>query len=66
VISEKGAVDDIEVARREWAKPDGWSNGIRALKMEPDDAASQADFSGQLEMLQEAKTKSRTSGLTRP
>jgi len=55
VISEKGAVDDIEIARREWAKPDGWVETNPGLKMEPDDAASQADFKGQLEMLQEAK-----------
>ncbi len=55
VISEKGAVDDIEIARREWAKPDGWVETNPGLKMEPDDAASKADFSGQLEMLQEAK-----------
>jgi hypothetical protein len=55
VISEKGAVDDIETARREWAKPDGWVETTPGLKMEPDDAASKADFQGQLEMLQEAK-----------
>jgi hypothetical protein len=55
VISEKGAVDDIETARREWAKPDGWVETNPGLKMEPDDAASKADFQGQLEMLQEAK-----------
>lgn len=55
VISEKGAVDDIEIARREWAKPDGWVETNPGLKMEPDDAASKADFQGQLEMLQEAK-----------
>lgn len=55
VISEKGAVDDIEIARKEWAKPDGWVETNPGLKMEPDDAASKADFRGQLEMLQEAK-----------
>jgi hypothetical protein len=53
VISEKGAVDDIEIARREWAKPDGWVETNPGLKMEPDDAASKADFQGQLEMLQD-------------
>jgi hypothetical protein len=62
VISEKGAVDDIEVARREWAKPDGWVETNPGLKMEPDDAASKADFSGQLEMLQEAKTEIENFG----
>jgi len=55
VISEKGAVDDIEVARREWAKPDGWVEVNPGLKMEPDDVASQADFKAQLEMMEAAK-----------
>jgi hypothetical protein len=62
VISEKGAVDDIETARKEWAKPDGWIETNPGLKMEPDDAASKADFSGQLEMLQEAKTEIENFG----
>jgi len=62
VISEKGAVDDVETARKEWAKPDGWIETNPGLKMEPDDAASKADFSGQLEMLQEAKTEIENFG----
>ena len=55
VISEKGAVDDIEIARREWAKPDGWVEINPGLKMEPDDNRSMADFKGQLEMMEAAK-----------
>jgi hypothetical protein len=55
VISEKGAVDDIEVARREWAKADGWIETNPGLKMEPDDNKAMTDFKGQLEMLQESK-----------
>jgi hypothetical protein len=62
VISEKGAVDDIEVARREWAKPDGWVETNPGLKMEPDDAAKYNDFKGQLEMLQEAKNEIENFG----
>lgn len=62
VISEKGAVDDIEVARREWAKPDGWVETNPGLKMEPDDAARLNDFKGQLEMLQEAKNEIENFG----
>jgi hypothetical protein len=62
VVSEKGAVDDVETARREWAKPDGWIETNPGLKMETDDAASKADFSGQLEMLQEAKTEIENFG----
>jgi hypothetical protein len=61
VISEKGAVDDIEVARREWAKSDGWIETNPGLKMEPDQSAL-ADFKGQLEMLQEAKNEIENFG----
>ncbi len=62
VISEKGAVDDIEIARREWAKADGWVETNPGLKMEPDDNKAMADFKGQLEMLQEAKTEIENFG----
>jgi hypothetical protein len=61
VVSEKGAVDDIEVARREWAKPDGWVETNPGLKMEPDQTAI-SDFKGQLEMLQEAKNEIENFG----
>lgn len=61
VVSEKGAVDDIEIARREWAKPDGWVETNPGLKMEPDQSAI-ADFKGQLEMLQEAKNEIENFG----
>ena len=61
VVSEKGAVDDIEVARREWAKPDGWVEVNPGLKMEPDNTSIQ-DFKGQLEMLQEAKNEIENFG----
>jgi len=62
VISEKGAVDDIEVARREWAKNDGWVEVNPGLKMEPDDNSKYQDFKGQLEMLQEAKNEIENFG----
>jgi hypothetical protein len=61
VVSEKGAVDDIEVARREWAKPDGWVEVNPGLKMEPDTSAV-SDFKGQLEMLQESKNEIENFG----
>lgn len=61
VVSEKGAVDDIEVARREWAKPDGWVEVNPGLKMEPDQTTI-TDFKGQLEMLQEAKNEIENFG----
>jgi hypothetical protein len=61
VVSEKGAVDDIEIARREWAKPDGWVEVNPGLKMDPDQS-SITDFKGQLEMLQEAKNEIENFG----
>lgn len=61
VISEKGAVDDIEIARREWARPDGWVEINPGLKMEPDQTTLN-DFKGQLEMLQEAKNEIENFG----
>jgi hypothetical protein len=61
VISEKGAVDDIEVSRREWAKADGWIEVNPGLKMEPD-TTTMADFKGQLELLQEAKNEIENFG----
>ncbi|BBB99391.1 hypothetical protein [Bradyrhizobium elkanii] len=61
VVSEKGAVDDIEIARREWAKPDGWVEVNPGMKMEPDQSTNN-DFKGQLEMLQEAKNEIENFG----
>src|SRR6266576_1446057 len=61
IISEKGAVDDVEIARREWAKPDGWVETNPGFKMVPDESANQ-DFSGQLEMLQESKNEIENFG----
>ena len=55
IISEKGAVDDIEVARREWARPDGWVEVNPGLKMEPDTSALN-DFKGLAEMAVESRT----------
>jgi hypothetical protein len=62
VISEKGAVDDIEIARREWAKSDGWVETNPGLKMEPDDNRQMADFKGQLEMLQNSTSEIENFG----
>jgi hypothetical protein len=61
VISEKGAVDDIETSRREWARADGWIEINPGLKMEPDNSTI-ADFKGQLELLQEAKNEIENFG----
>ena len=60
VTSEKGAVDDIEIARRERARPDGWIETNPGLKIEFPDQTQ--DFKGQLEMLQEAKNEIENFG----
>src|SRR6185369_8771927 len=60
IISEKGAVDDIETSRREWAKPDGWIEKNRGFELEEGEKIT--DFKGQLEMLQEAKTEIENFG----
>ena len=60
VISEKGAVDDVEKARLEWSRPDGWIERNPGKEMVPD--TQQADFAGQLQMLQEAKTEIENFG----
>jgi hypothetical protein len=60
VISEKGAVDDVEKARAEWAKPDGWIEINPAKKVQPDQTTQ--DFAGQLQMLQEAKNEIENFG----
>ena len=47
VTAEKGAVDDVERARREWARPDGWVEVNPGKKVEPDQTkADLAAFAG--------------------
>jgi hypothetical protein len=55
LIFEKGAIDDMEVTRREAAKPDGMIEKNPGMELEFDDSAKYNDMKGQLEMLQEAK-----------
>ncbi|MET4210515.1 hypothetical protein [Bradyrhizobium sp. LA2.1] len=60
IILEKGAVDDIEVTRRERARPDGIIEKNPGMELEFPDAT--VDFKGQLEMLQEAKNEIENFG----
>src|SRR6266704_603464 len=62
LIIEKGAVDDIEVTRREAAKSDGIIEKNPGLELEFDDVSKVNDMKGQLEMLQEAKTEIENFG----
>lgn len=53
IIADKGAVDDVEKARSEWARPDGYIEKNPKLDIKPDDTT--ADLAGQMQFLQEAK-----------
>ncbi len=55
VISEKGAVDDVETARREWVRPDGWVevNPGFGDKIQPDQ--TQQDLASFMKFAEEAK-----------
>jgi hypothetical protein len=60
LIMDKGAVDDVEKARIEWARPDGLIEKNPGKEVAPDNQT--ADFAGQLQMLQEAKTEIENFG----
>jgi hypothetical protein len=61
IISEKGAVDDVEKARAEWAKPDGWIERNPGKEVAPD-LSAQLDMKGHVELLQEAKNEIENFG----
>jgi hypothetical protein len=60
VRSERGAVDDVEVARKELAKPDGWIETNPGFEFELLSTADQ--LAAELEMLQEAKNEIELMG----
>jgi len=62
VISEKGAVDDVERARAEWAKADGWIEVNPGRKMTPDDTHTAQEIQAQMGLLQEAKNEIENFG----
>lgn len=62
VIADDGAVDDVEVARREYGRSDGWVVKKKGYELLPDDADKAAVVQGNLEMLQEAKAEIDTYG----
>lgn len=49
LIADKGAVDDVETARREWARPDGYIEKNPNKEITPDN--TQFDLQAQLEFL---------------
>lgn len=62
VIAEEGAVDDVEIARREYARVDGWVVKNPGKEIVAEDAQAKAVVDGNLAMLQEAKAEIDTYG----
>lgn len=60
VIAEQGAVQDVDAARRELAKPDGWIEKAPGMLLEVQQTADLA--TGQAQLLQEAKAFMATMG----
>jgi hypothetical protein len=61
VIAERGAVDDVEQARRELSRPDGWVERNPGTEFEVNEPIQMA--AGELQLLQEAKNEIDASGV---
>lgn len=57
ILAEKGAFDDVEVARREAARPDGIVERNPGLEAAFDDTAKMANLEGQLKFLERAQNR---------
>lgn len=62
IIGEVGAFDDVEVARREAARPDGFVLRNKGFEAQFDDVAKQAAIEGQLRFLEDAKAEIENFG----
>jgi hypothetical protein len=62
VIADDGAVDDVEAARRELARADGWVVKNPGKEIITEDAQAAQVIEGNLNMLQEAKAEIDTYG----
>lgn len=62
IIAEEGAVANVDLARREAVRPDGFIEKRPGSEFAFDDAAKMADLQGQLEFLAEAKTEIENFG----
>ena len=62
VVADAGAVDDVEIARREYARADGWVVKNPGKELITEDAATQAIVQGNLTLLDEAKAEIDTFG----
>jgi hypothetical protein len=57
ILAEVGAFDDVEEARREAVRPDGFVLRNKGFEAEFDDQSKQLDLSGQLKFLEDAKAE---------
>jgi hypothetical protein len=57
IIMDQGAVDDVEVLRREAVRPDGVIVRNQGLSLEFDDSSRNQDMMAQLRFLEDAKTE---------
>jgi hypothetical protein len=57
IIGEVGAFDDVEEARREAARPDGFVLRNKGFEADFDDQAKQLDLQGQIKFLEDAKAE---------
>jgi hypothetical protein len=57
VIADDGAVEDVDVARRELARSDGWVVKNPGKELLTEDQVSDQTYKGHFEMLQEAKNE---------
>lgn len=56
IIAEKGAVDDVEKARQEAVRPDGYIERNPGLEFDFDDVAKAQEWTAQLELLKESQS----------
>jgi hypothetical protein len=62
IIAEKGAVDDVEAARREAVKPDGYLEIAPNKRFEFDDVSKAQDWQAQIELLKESQQELENFG----
>jgi hypothetical protein len=64
VIADKGAVADVETARREWARPDGWVEKNKGFEIAPD--AKIEDLKAHMELTADARDEIETFANVNP
>lgn len=62
IIAEKGAVDDVEVSRREAVKPDGYLEVNPGKRFDFDDVSKSQEWQAQIELLGKSETEIENFG----